>query len=652
MSTRSEQSADRGTAAGRPRVRPPAFAACFAALVESSPDAIITTDIDGMITSWSTGAAALFGCAAEGTIGSPSARLVPPALLDEAHGLLAAVRGGERVTIPGTERITAQGVSVHVSLTAAPVRGDDGRVLGALYVMRDLSTPTGKEPELARSRAEQEARDQRRFIDTMIESMPGILYFYDDQGRFLRWNRNFERVSGYSAEEIALMHPRDFFRAEDHAEIEARIADVFASGESSVEADFIARDGTATRYFFTGRRVVFGDRTCLVGVGIDVSGRHRALGRLAESERNYRELVQHANSIILRWNSQGQVTFLNEYGLRFFGYSEAEILGRHVMETIVPQTESDGRDLRRLMDEICAAPQAFEQNVNENVKRSGERVWIAWTNRIVRNQKGEVVEILSIGADITDRRRVEAERERRYRAEEADRIKSAFLATMSHELRTPLNSIIGFTGILTQGLAGPLNPEQQKQLDMVRASARHLLALVNDVLDISKIEAGQLEVTCEPFDLRQSIFKAVELVRPHAEARGLLLHVDVDPAVATACGDVRRVEQVLLNLMNNGIKFTPKGEIRLSAALVPGRAVRICVADTGVGIKAEDMSTLFQPFRQVDSGLARNHEGTGLGLAICRRLVELMGGEIAVESEWGRGSVFSVTLPLDRQEQA
>src|SRR5262249_11024561 len=155
-------------------------------------------------------------------------------------------------------------------------------------------------------------------------------------------------------------------------------------------------------------------------------------------------------------------------------------------------SESGGRDLARLMDRILENPASFEHNVNENVRRNGERVLIAWTNRIIRGRDGGVVEILSIGSDLTAQQQAEEEREKRHRAEAADRIKSAFLATMSHELRTPLNSIIGFTGIILQGLAGPLNPEQRKQLDMVRTSARHLLALVNDVLDISKIEAGQL----------------------------------------------------------------------------------------------------------------------------------------------------------------
>ena len=231
-------------------------------------------------------------------------------------------------------------------------------------------------------------------------------------------------------------------------------------------------------------------------------------------------------------------------------------------------------------------------------------------------------------------------------AESADRIKSAFLATMSHELRTPLNSIIGFTGILLQNMAGPLNDEQKKQLGIVRDSARHLLALINDVLDISKIEAGQFTVLHEPFDLRASIDKVASIVRPLAEKKGLALRIDLAPDLDSSVGDARRLEQILLNLLNNAVKFTDKGEIALQAARDGSRLV-IAVSDTGIGIRPDDLGNLFLPFRQIDSGLSRKHEGTGLGLAICRRLAELMGGTVQAQSEPGQGSVFTLTLPLE-----
>jgi signal transduction histidine kinase len=191
---------------------------------------------------------------------------------------------------------------------------------------------------------------------------------------------------------------------------------------------------------------------------------------------------------------------------------------------------------------------------------------------------------------------------------------------------------------------------------MVRDSARHLLALINDVLDISKIEAGELPVACEPFDLARSIDKVAAIARPLADKKGLSLAVKMAPGLGTMVSDERRVEQVLLNLLSNAIKFSEAGSVTLQAQLVsdfrldahhaPAPAVRLSVADSGIGIKPEDMALLFVPFRQIDSALSRKHEGTGLGLAICRRLAELMGGTIEAQSQWGQGSVFTVTLPL------
>lgn len=654
-----------------------------------------------------------------------------------------------------------------------------------------------------RRQAETLADQERLFSERMIESLPGIAYFYDRDGGFLRWNHNFEIVSGYGPEEIARMHPREFFPVQEQPLVEARIGDVFRHGEASVEADFRSKDGHTTPYSLTGRRVTYQGQPCLVGMGIDISARREAEMRLAASERKYRELVENANSIILRWNAAGQITLLNDYGLRFFGYSAEEIVGRHVLGTIVPDTESSGRDLQSMMEAICASPEAFEHNVNENVRRDGRRAWISWTNRIVWDDDGQVSEILSIGTDITsqvvanealrrseeqfrlimenladlvavidldgrriynspsyqgilgsvdhlhgsssfdqvhpdDKARVQqafqstvetgighrleyrlidqhgqpryiesqgsvirdsrgavnqvvvvsrdvterreaeqairelnaslelrvaertAELERALiRAEAADRLKSAFLATMSHELRTPLNSIIGFTGILVQELAGPLNPEQAKQLGMVQGSARHLLELINDVLDISKIEAGQLEVRAEAFDLAASIERVTASIAPLVEKKNLALVSNVPANLPEMVSDRRRVEQILINLLNNAVKFTDDGQVTLTVECItdhpdgtggaPRPSLRLCIEDTGIGIKEEDLAVLFQPFRQIDTGLSRQHEGTGLGLAICRRLVTLLGGSIKAESTWQQGSRFTVVLPLQAE---
>lgn len=470
------------------------------------------------------------------------------------------------VTLPWRTEAVKRGFEASASL---PIRSS-GLVQGVLNVYADergffqdreleLLTAAVRDIEFAldnfereaeRVRAEVLAQNERRFSDTMIESMPGMLYFYTREGRFLRWNRNFEKVSGYSTAEIAAMSPVDFYDDDARLLVQQRITEVFSRGDSFVEAPFRAKDGTVTPYFFTGRRVDYEGTPCLVGVGIDISER-----------------------------------------------KEAEIALRELNETLESKVIERTRDLEAAL----------------------------------------------------------------VRAEAADRIKSAFLATMSHELRTPLNSILGFTGILLQGLAGDLNPEQAKQLGMVRGSARHLLDLINDVLDLSKIEAGQLQVRAESFDLPGSIERVIAAVGPLAQGKQLRLTSEIGPGLAEMVSDRRRIEQILINLLNNAIKFTDAGSVTLSAHVVgddrppdgaaPDGAVRFRVVDTGIGIRPEDLSGLFQPFRQLDSGLAREHDGTGLGLAICRRLANLLGGEVGVTSEWSRGSEFTVVLPLRRSPE-
>ena len=405
------------------------------------------------------------------------------------------------------------------------------------------------------ARAEREARDSgeeaRRqelaFSHAVLENLPGVLYCCDEDLRFRRWNANFERVTGYSAADILGMSPLDLFAESDRAVVASRFGEVFAAGLSEAEADLLARDGTRTPWFFSGRATVLEGRRHLVDMGIDIASRRRA---------------------------------------------EAEVL--------------------RLHDTLRQHATELEQRVTE---RTAE---------------------LEIARD---------------RAQEADRLKSVFLATMSHELRTPLNSVIGFTGILLQRLAGPLNDEQARQLGMVQGSARHLLELINDILDLSKIEAGEIRTHCEPFDLRASLERVAAAVRPMAEDKGLALAVDIGPGAGIITSDRRRVEQVLLNLLNNAVKFTPAGSVTLTARF-DDASVTVAVADTGIGISRNDFAALFKPFRQIDSGLTRQHEGTGLGLAICRRLLTLLGGDIGVESEPGAGSVFTITLPVDAAEGA
>jgi signal transduction histidine kinase len=216
---------------------------------------------------------------------------------------------------------------------------------------------------------------------------------------------------------------------------------------------------------------------------------------------------------------------------------------------------------------------------------------------------------------------------------------------MSHELRTPLNSIIGFTSLLRRGLAGPVNEEQVKQLGIVHSSASHLLGLINDLLDVSRVEAGRTDLQREPFDFLDVVNEAVRSLQPMADRKGLQVIVDVAQPAIPMLGDRKRSFQILLNLVTNALKFTERGTVRI-AAISSGNTLRVEVADTGIGIKAEHLGMLFEAFRQVDGSAKRVYEGAGLGLYLCRRLLSMMGGEIRAESIYGKGSRFLYSMPL------
>jgi len=232
--------------------------------------------------------------------------------------------------------------------------------------------------------------------------------------------------------------------------------------------------------------------------------------------------------------------------------------------------------------------------------------------------------------------------------ETANKHKSEFLANMSHELRTPLNAIIGFSEVLLERLFGDVNEKQADYLQDIHSSGRHLLNLINDILDLSKIEAGRMELEPSTFDLPSAIANAMALIRERAQRHGIALEMDVDAELGDVVADERKLKQILLNLLSNAVKFTPDGGRIDVRARQDDSFVRIAVADTGVGIAQEDQDAVFEEFRQVGSNYTSKQEGTGLGLALTRRFVELHGGTISVESKPGQGSTFTFTLPRTR----
>ena len=307
----------------------------------------------------------------------------------------------------------------------------------------------------------------------------------------------------------------------------------------------------------------------------------------------------------------------------------------------------------------------YQSRVREIVLRTGYRALLAVPliresgiiGGLVVNRKtpGEfapdVIELLRTFATqsalaIQNARLFQEIEEKSRQLEIADRHKSEFLASMSHELRTPLNAVIGFSEVLLERMFGEINAKQDEYLQDILSSGRHLLSLINDILDLAKIEAGRMELDVADFHLPQAIDNAVTLVRERAARRAITLEVGIDPQLGEIKGDERKVKQVLLNLLSNAIKFTPEGgRVDVHAGLVDGVA-EIAVSDTGVGIAPEDHEAVFEEFRQVGTDYAKKHEGTGLGLTLSRRFVELHGGKIWVKSQLGQGATFTFTLPV------
>ncbi|MHB8800871.1 MAG: ATP-binding protein [Thermoanaerobaculia bacterium] len=391
----------------------------------------------------------------------------------------------------------------------------------------------------------------------------------------------------------------------------------------------------------------------------------RAQAALRASEARLREIVDLVPHMIFVKDREGRFLLANRTVAEAHGTTVAGLVGRTQLELGLNEKQlAVWREEDRRVVEDGLASFVAEEPFRD---ASGALRFLQTTKVPLLLEDGVTRAVLGVGIDVTGRKKADDEL-KRYRdhledlvkertaelavakdkAEESDRLKSAFLATMSHELRTPLNSIIGFSGVLMQGLAGPLNEEQQKQMGMVCGSAGHLLALINDVLDISKIEARELTLAAETFDLRASLANLVRSATPLASQKGLTLEHELGPEVGEITSDRRRVEQVVLNLLSNAVKFTDRGSVTLACTADDAHAT-IRVVDTGIGIRPEDLGKLFQPFRQVDAGTARHYDGTGLGLSISRKLAELLGGSIAVESEPGRGSTFTVVLPLRRK---
>ena len=531
----------------------------------------------------------------------------------------------------------------------------------------------------------------------LVESVQDYAIFaLDPQGYILSWNKGAQRFKGYTADEIigkhfSIFYPRELVE-QGFPEFELRTA--ANTGRFEDEGWRIRKDGSRfwANVVITALRDKQGHLVGFGKVTRDLTERREAEEALRESEERFRLLIEGVKDYaIFMLDPTGHVATWNDGAERINGYRAREIIGQHFSK-FYPREDVEARKPQREL-EIATRTGKYEEE-GWRIRKDGTRFWSSVLITAIRNKAGELVGFAKVTRDLTERRaaqqraiedaqRVAAEEaarrgaearetelrslndrlkqqaaelalrtqeaeDARHRADEANRAKSEFLAAMSHELRTPLNAIGGYTDLITMGLSGPVTQQQAEQLGRIKRSQEHLLGIINDILNFSRIEAGQLSYDISSVRLYEVVDSVTQMIAPQAHAKGLQIDDTNCRPDVVARADQAKVEQIIINLVSNAVKFTTRGgKITLSCENLDDRCVAIFVDDTGSGIPGDQLEAIFEPFVQVGRTLTATREGAGLGLAISRDLARAMGGDITVKSTLDIGSEFMLTLPRD-----
>jgi PAS domain S-box-containing protein len=591
----------------------------YESLFQLSPTAITSTDLDSNVTSWNPAAKQLFGYSAAEAIG----RNIDDLLANDERVHAEAVRiseqnlSGEQVGLI-TQRTRKDGTLVDVQVLAAPIVVA-GEQVGSYALYHDIS----------------ELQRQKRYYESLLESSPSAIVTIDLDETVASWNPAAERLFGYTRDEAIGRNIDELVARDEDLRRDAKSMNREGTtrGHSHRVTTRTRKDGSLVDVDIVGARIdVGGEPVGLYAIYSDISD-------LQRQRRYYEALFELSPAAIMTTDADVNVTSWNPAAERLFGYSAAEAIGSNADELVAADS--------RLQEEALGADERVAQGehvhlVTKRTRKDGSLVDVQLLAAPIVIG-GEQVGMYALYHDISELQRARLE------AEAATQAKSAFLATMSHEIRTPMNAVIGMTELL---LGTELDAEQRSYGDVIRTSGEALLSVINDILDFSKIEAGRLDLEIHPFDLRECVESAMDVVAPIAADKALDLAYLLDPEAPEALiGDAARLRQILLNLLNNAVKFTEQGEVVLtvdSASLADGRQrVHFSVRDTGIGIPQERVDTLFESFSQVDTSTTRRYGGTGLGLAISMRLAEAMGGKIWVESRVGKGSTFHFTVEAD-----
>ncbi len=489
------------------------------------------------------------------------------------------------------------------------------------------------------------------FGTLILQQTPDAVVITTTGGEVVCWTNGAQAVFGYTSDE-ALGHQLDALIVPaaltgQGASLSQQAA---VQGVTSYESMRQAKDGTLI-YIDSSCKLVPGDGErpdYLLWSKKDVT----ALKVLRDAKlvaARYDGILESMPDAIIMANAAGRIVLANRQAEELFGYPRHALRGM-VLEQLMPPRYRTAH----LHHRAGFAAQPLVRSMGRGrelygLRSDGAEFPVEISLSPVDTEEGTLV--MSAIRDISERKQIEvALQENNVELAKAVAAKDRFLAGMSHELRTPLNAIIGFTGTMLMKLPGPINDEQSKQLRMVQSSARHLLSLINDLLDLTRIESGKVELEVESLPCKPLIAEVLDSFKPQARSKGLALEFAPPPEEVTVSSDRRAVQQILMNLVHNAIKFTNNGavQVRLAKSLVrERRCATISVADTGIGIGDEQRGTLFQAFSQLDGNALRQFEGTGLGLHLSRKLAALLHGEILFDSEYGKGSVFTLALPLE-----
>ncbi|HXE97228.1 MAG TPA: PAS domain S-box protein [Dongiaceae bacterium] len=496
--------------------------------------------------------------------------------------------------------------------------------------------------------------ESKLLLEKTFESLhEAILIVETGTWKILDCNKACEKMFGYTREEMIGATTSFLHVSEEMSQRFGREMQQAYAEQGFFEATFIMKrmDGTVfdSEHSVTPTPILddLGEIARHVCVVRDISERKRAEDALRKSEAQFHSLVETSQDLIWQCDAEGRYTYLNLAWEQVFGYELDEMLGNKFSDFQTPEhAERDLLEFNRLMQ-----GDSVERYETTYTGKSGNEIHLVFNAIFMSDENGEIVGTSGTAYDITQRKRMEEElRQAKAAAEAANTAKSRFLATMSHEIRTPMNGVIGMIDLLQHT---GLTPEQHEYAESAKVAGIELVHLLNDILDLSKIEADKIELELADFDLQPVISDTVNLLSLNARERGVKLTSAIDFGVPTALnGDAGRLRQILTNLIGNAIKFTPKGTVtlqtRIDAEYERAVTLRFLVRDSGIGIAADKLEHIFEPFTQADSSTTRTYGGTGLGLAICKKLAELMGGSIGAESIEGVGSTFWFTVVMEK----